>query len=119
MKHDCLEPTKISAKCHGRGSIPHVNQYPVMINKDTVRRVLGKHYRPDPGRGGPSWLSFLGHSKDSLWSVDLFCCESLSLNTHWTMVVMDQCDWRCFLYASLYKAVSFLQRQTCGVRTWQ
>ena len=34
----------------------------VMINKDTVRRVLGKHYRPDPGRGGPSWLSFLGHS---------------------------------------------------------
>jgi transposase len=28
--------------------------FDVMINKDTVRRVLGKHDRPDPGRGGPS-----------------------------------------------------------------
>ena len=61
----------------------------IPIDKDTVRRVVTQHYRPDPGSGGPSWLSFLGHSKDSLWSVDLFCCESLILNTHWVMVVMD------------------------------
>jgi len=60
------------------------------IDKDVVRRVLAKHYRPDPGSGGPSWLTFLGHSKDSLWSVDLFRCESLILKTHWVMVVMDQ-----------------------------
>jgi transposase InsO family protein len=26
----------------------------------------------------------------SLWSVDLFCCESILLRTHWVMVVMDQ-----------------------------
>lgn len=32
----------------------------------------------------------LGHSKDSLWSVDFFRCESLILRTHWVMVVMDQ-----------------------------
>jgi len=28
--------------------------------------------------------------KDSLWSVDLFRCESILLRTHWVMVVMDQ-----------------------------
>ncbi len=27
--------------------------------------------------------------KDSLWSVDLFRCESIHLKTHWVMVVMD------------------------------
>ena len=62
----------------------------IKIDKDVVRRVLAKHYRPEPGSGSPSWLTFLGHSKDSLWSVDLFRCESLILKTHWVMVVMDQ-----------------------------
>jgi hypothetical protein len=38
---------------------------------------------------GPSWLSFIGHIKDSLWSVDLFRCESILLRSHWVMVVMD------------------------------
>jgi len=28
--------------------------------------------------------------KDSLWSVDLFRCESMLLRTHWVMEVMDQ-----------------------------
>ena len=28
--------------------------------------------------------------KDSLWSVDLFRCESAVLRTHWILVVMDQ-----------------------------
>jgi transposase InsO family protein len=28
--------------------------------------------------------------KDSLWSVDLFRCESILLKTHWLLVVMDQ-----------------------------
>jgi transposase InsO family protein len=60
------------------------------IDKDVVRRVLAAHYRPKPGFQGPSWLSFLGHTKDSLWSVDLFRSESLFLQTHWVMVVMDQ-----------------------------
>jgi transposase InsO family protein len=62
----------------------------VEINKDVVRRVLAKHYRPEPGPAGPSWLTFIGHMKDSLWSVDLFRCESLILKTHWVLVVMDQ-----------------------------
>ncbi len=51
--------------------------FDIEIDKDVVRRVLAKHYRPAPGTNGPSWLTFLGHSKDRLWSVDLLRCESL------------------------------------------
>jgi transposase InsO family protein len=68
-----------------------------VIDKDIVRRVLAKHYRLEPG--GPSWLTFLGHSKDSLWSLDLFRCESLTLKTHWVMVVMDQFTRRIIGFA--------------------
>ena len=64
--------------------------FDVEIDKDIVRRVLAKHYRPDRGDDGPSWLSLLGNAKDSLWSADLFRCEVLSLKSHWVMVVMDQ-----------------------------
>ena len=60
------------------------------IDKDVVRRILAKHYHLQPGNGGPSWLTFLGHTKDSLWSIDLFRCESTTLRSHWVMVVMDQ-----------------------------
>src|SRR5262249_36085329 len=42
------------------------------IDKNVVYRVLAKHYRPAPGDAGPSWLSFIGHATNSLWSVDLF-----------------------------------------------
>ena len=35
-------------------------------------------------------MTFLGHTKDSLWSMDLFRCESATLRTHWVLVVMDQ-----------------------------
>jgi putative transposase len=61
----------------------------VEIDKDVVRRILSVHYRPECN-GGPSWLTFLGHTKDSLWSCDLFRCESATLRTHWVLVVMDQ-----------------------------
>jgi putative transposase len=60
------------------------------LDKDTVRRVLAIHYKPDPNNRGPSWLTTIGHAKDSLWSVDLFRCESILLKSHWVMVVMDQ-----------------------------
>ena len=61
----------------------------IEIDKDIVRRVLARHYHPDTD-GGPSWLTFIGHMKDSLWSIDLFRCESILLKTHWVLVVMDQ-----------------------------
>jgi transposase InsO family protein len=60
------------------------------IDRNVVQRVLAKHYRPAPGGTGPSWLSFIGHTTDSLWSVDLFRCESVVLRSYWVLVVMDQ-----------------------------
>jgi putative transposase len=62
----------------------------VDLDKDIVRRVLAAHFKPDPWNRGPSWLTTIGHAKDSLWSVDLFRCESILLKSHWVMVVMDQ-----------------------------
>jgi len=64
--------------------------FDVQIDKDRIRRILNIHYQPDPDSGGPSWLTFLGHMKDSLWSLDLFRCESATLQTHWVLLVMDQ-----------------------------
>jgi transposase InsO family protein len=60
------------------------------INKDVVRRILSVHFQHLPEDDGPSWLSFLGHTKDSLWSVDLFRCESILIKSHWVLVIMDQ-----------------------------
>jgi len=57
--------------------------FSVAIDKDVVRRVLAKHYRPDgSGTTGPSWLTFIGHAKYSPWSLDLFRCESILLRSH-------------------------------------
>jgi putative transposase len=62
----------------------------IEINKDVVRRVLCNHYHPELKSSGPSWLTFVGHVKDSLWSIDLFRCESALLRTYWVLVAMDQ-----------------------------
>ena len=59
----------------------------IPINKDLVRRILAARYQPDPARTGLSWLIALGHTKDSLWSLDLFRCESAVLRTH------TGCSW--------------------------
>ena len=61
----------------------------VLIDKETVRQILKKYYRP-PSGSGPSWLSFVGSQVDSLWSCDLFRVESIRLTTYWVLVVMDQ-----------------------------
>jgi putative transposase len=72
---------------------PHA--FGVEIDKEVVRRVLAKHYRPGTtGSDGPSWLTFLAHAKDSLWSVDLLRCESMLLSTHWILVATDVCTHR-------------------------
>ena len=73
----------------GKIALAAVRAFGYAVDADTVRRIMQKHYKPDPG-GGPSWLTFLGHSKDSLWSLDLFRCESLLLQSYWVMLVMDQ-----------------------------
>ena len=61
----------------------------IELNKDVVRRILIQHYRPTPGRAGPSWLAVIGQARDRLWSVDLFRSESILLRSYWVMVVMD------------------------------
>jgi len=71
----------------------------IELDKHSVRRVLASHYRPEPAPKGPSWLTFLGYSKDSLWSMDLFRCESLTLKTRWVMVVMDHFTRRTIGFA--------------------
>ena len=63
--------------------------FAVAIDKNLVHRVLAKHYRPSGGTR-PSWLSFIGHTADTLWSVDLFRCESIVLQSYCVLVVMDQ-----------------------------
>ena len=64
--------------------------FKMQIDKDVVRRILAHHYVPGQDSSGPSWLTFLGHMKDSLWSIDLFRCESATLRSYWVLVVMDQ-----------------------------
>jgi putative transposase len=59
------------------------------IDKDVVRRILASHPLPKSGGKGPSWLSAIAQARDSLWSVDLFRCESILLKSFWVMVVMD------------------------------
>jgi transposase InsO family protein len=61
----------------------------VEIDKDVVRRILAEHFRPPSGTEGPSWLSLIGDMKDSLWSVDLFRCQSIVLKSYWVLLVMD------------------------------
>ena len=69
----------------------------VEIDKDVVRRILSVHYRPESDSGGPSWLTFLGHTKDSLWSCDLFRCESATLEN----TLGSRCDGP--IYASHHR----------------
>ncbi len=61
----------------------------VEIDKDVVRRILANHPLPKSGGSDPSWLSAIAEARDSLWSVDLFRCESILLKSFWVMVVMD------------------------------
>ena len=75
---------------YGRIAMQIFEAFGIEISRFTVGRILRKNkHKLLPG-GGPSWLTFIGHMKDSLWSVDLFRCESIMLKSHWVMVVLDQ-----------------------------
>ena len=63
----------------------------INIDKDVVRRVLAKHYRPAPyDDGGPSWLTFLRHTRDSLCSIALFQRKSIILIIHSILLAIGQ-----------------------------
>jgi len=34
-------------------------------------------------------LTFIAQTKDSLWSLDLFRCESILLRSHWVLVALE------------------------------
>ncbi len=73
---------------YGRIAVQIYQTFGITLDKHVVRRILLKHYRPGYP-GGPSWLTFMGHTKDSLWSLDLFRCESIHLKSHWVMLAID------------------------------
>ncbi len=54
----------------------------IEVDKDLIRRVLDKYHHKNPNHQGPSWLTFIGQIKDSLWSIDLFRTESIHLKSH-------------------------------------
>lgn len=51
----CRKIARQLAKCFG-----------IELDKDVVRRVLANCYRSDGRGSGPSWLTLLSHTKDSL-----------------------------------------------------
>ena len=62
----------------------------VNIDKDVVRRVLAKHYRPAPYDGVPSWATFLRYTRDSLSSIALFRRESVLTRIHSILLAIGQ-----------------------------
>jgi transposase InsO family protein len=87
-----LEMKRRNPRCGNKriaGDVFHT--FGIDINKDVVRRVLAKHYKPSSphDHDGPSWLTFLSHLKDSIWSIDFFKCESINCKSYVVMVVMD------------------------------
>jgi len=82
--------------CFGRPRIAQqINKtFGANIDKDVVRRVLAKHYRPAPYNGGPSWLTFLRHTRDSLCSIPLFRRKSILPIFHSVLFVIGQCTRR-------------------------
>ena len=57
---------------HGRRRRQIALALGIPINNDVVQRILAVRYRPASDSAGPSWLTALGHAKDSLWSLDQF-----------------------------------------------
>ena len=92
----------------------------ISIDRDVVRRILAARYESTPESAGPSWLTVLGHAKDSLWSVDLFRCESAVRHTYWVLVVIDYCTRR-IVGVGVHRGVvdgmalcRMFNRATCG-----
>jgi len=84
---------------YGRISMQIFKTFGTTISRFAVGRILRKNKHKLPSGNGPSWLTFIGHVKDSLWSVDLFRCESITLKSYWVMVVLDQYTRRIIGFA--------------------
>jgi putative transposase len=71
---DAIVEMKRRNPCFGyrRLAMQISNAFGCEIDKDVVRRVLSRYFKTSPIGSGPSWLTFIGHMKDSLWSIDFF-----------------------------------------------
>jgi transposase InsO family protein len=74
---------------YGRIAMQIFKEFGIDISRFAVARILRQNYKNIPDNNGPSWLTFMGHAKDSLWSADLFRCESILLKSYWVMLVID------------------------------
>jgi len=74
---------------YGRIAMQIYKEFGVDISRFAVARILRKNFKKLPDNDGPSWLTFIGNAKNSLWSVDLFRCESVILKSHWVMLMID------------------------------
>ena len=74
---------------YGRIAMQIFKEFGIDINRFAVARILRQNYKDIPDNTGPSWLTFLGQTKDSLWSVDFFRYESILLKSHWVMLIID------------------------------
>ncbi len=84
---------------HARFGCPRIAQqinkaFGLKIDKDVVRRVLAKHYRPKHYDGGPSWLTFFRHMAESLWSIELFQRRSILPRILSSLFAIGQCTRR-------------------------
>jgi hypothetical protein len=61
----------------GRIAMQIFEAFGIIISRFAVGKILRKKNHRDPSANGPSWFTFIGHMKDSLWSVDIFSCESI------------------------------------------
>ena len=83
-----LSESRTDPQGRHRGAPVHIADVPSGAGTPQVPPLV--FVEPAPEETGPSWLSFIGHETDSLWSVDLFRCESIVLRSYWVLVVMDQ-----------------------------
>ena len=74
---------------YGRIAMQIYKEFGINVSRFAVARILRKNVKKLPDNDGPSWLTFIGHVKDNLWSVDLFRCESIILVSHWVMLLID------------------------------
>lgn len=74
---------------YGRIAMQIYKEFGVDISRFAVARILRQNFKKLPDNDGPAWLTLIGHTKDSLWSVDLFRCESILLKSYWVMLVID------------------------------
>jgi len=75
-----------------RMSMQIYQSFGITISCFAVGRIIRTRHTQPPGgnNDGPSWLTFIGNTADSLWSIDFFKCESITLKTHTAMAVIDQ-----------------------------